>query len=200
MKLSTWFYIWEIVKMAQALYDVEQIDNGAKRFTVRPLPLNGAWEKIQLAIAAVILAGLFIGLASANVVLAVVLVGGTALLCVWLRSMKLKGANRGRRLTQFTAGPAGITLDNGTALARADLERIYITAPAAGETVVYSGIGSGGTYTGVSSTGGVGKGIAARSWQVVVQARGVEHWLGGGLTQPMASSLSVQVERALNGQ
>lgn len=80
--------------MAQALYDVEQIDNGAKRFTVRPLPLNGAWEKIQLAIAAVILAGLFIGLASANVVLAVVLVGGTALLCVSLRSMKLKGESR----------------------------------------------------------------------------------------------------------
>ncbi len=182
--------------MTASLFNTE-IDGLTVRFTVRPLPLYNAWERIRLGIAGLIAAGLFIGIANSSVVLAFVVVGLTLVVGYWLHNSKVGVAKRGRRLTRFTVSPSGITLDNGTTLPREDIERMYITAPAAGETVVHTGVGSGGVYTGVSSTGGVGSGLAARSWQVVVQARGVEHWLGGGLTQPMARSLSTQVQRAL---
>lgn len=182
--------------MTSSLFNTE-IDGLTVRFTVRPLPLYTAFERIRFVVAGLIAAALFIGISNKSVGLAVVVVGLTLAVAYWLQSGKVSVAKRGRRLTRFTVSPSGITLDDGTTLSKSDIERMYITAPAAGETVVHTGIGSGGVYTGVSSTGGVGSGLAARSWQVVVQARGVEHWLGGGLTQPMARSLSTQVQRAL---
>ncbi len=183
--------------MAKTLYDVENIDADTVKFTVRPLPAFGWFRKLTL-FACVI--GQFIAFAAINPTLGVVVTAFVVLGLFW--AMTTGGSwNRGRRLTQFTVGPNGITfLENGApskTFAPADIERMYLTAPRAGQVVVHSTIGNGGLYTGVSSTGGINASLAARSWQVVMQARGVEHWLAGGLTEPMASSLATQVQRAL---
>lgn len=183
--------------VAKSLYDVEQIDNQTKKFTVRPLPAFGIGRKIMIAIMLIIE---FCILVNLNVTFALV---ATALLVALFFWWGTTGGswNRGRRLTQFTTGPNGITfIENGAPgknLPLADIERMYLTAPKAGEIVVHSGFGTGGSYGGVSSTGGMNATLAAKSWQVIVQVRGVEHWLGGGLTEPMASSLATQVQRAL---
>jgi hypothetical protein len=197
------FFIWFRfggVEMAKALYDAEMLDDRIKKFTVRPLPAFSLARKIVIAITVVVE---FCILVNLNVVFA--LAATTllvALLCWW--GTTGGSWNRGRRLTQFTAGPSGITfIENGApgkVLPSADIERVYLTAPKAGEVVVFSGLGSGGSFGGVSSTGGVNATLAGRSWQVIAQVRGVEHWLGGGLTEQMASSLAVQVQRALNGR
>ncbi|MFM0047461.1 MULTISPECIES: hypothetical protein [Paraburkholderia] len=182
--------------MAKSLYDVEKLDTETVKFTVRPLSALGVFKKIVVALLVI---AEFAAFAAINPRLGFV---ATALLLLFLFWM-MKGAswNRGRRFTQFTVGPTGITmLENGataTTFPIAEIERMYITAPKAGELTVHTAIGAGGTYTGVSSSGGVNAGLAARSWQVVVQVRGVEHWLAGGLTQSMASSLSMQVQKAL---
>lgn len=198
--------------MARSLYDVEQIDNQTTKFTVRPLPLYGPVARTfrVLVLGAVFL--FFFLFFSANghregfhpdyLTRGVVLTALLALISRWIYKKMTGDLNAGRRLTQFTISPAGITfLQNGATgqtLARADIERMYITAPKAGETVVYTAFGTGGTYTGVGTSGGVSNSLAARSWQVVVQARGQAYWLGGGLTETMASSLSMRVQRALS--
>lgn len=185
--------------MAETLYDVEKLDEQTVKFTVRPLPLYGGFRKFVFLVA---LAGEFVAFAAINVTFGVVATLLFALFIGW--TMTGGSWNRGRRFTQFTAGPGGITfLDNGApanTLPLADIERMYLSAPKAGQIVVHSGVSTGGAFTGVSSTGGMSVGLAARSWQVIVQARGVEHWIAGGLTEPMASSLSVQVQRVLTGR
>lgn len=185
--------------MAKKLYDVENLDGQTMKFTVRPLPLYGWFRKFLLLLA---LAGLFVAFSAFGPTLGVV---GT-LLCVLFVAWTMTGGswNRGRRFTQFTAGPGGITfLENGTpakTLPAADIEWLYLKAPKVGQVMVHSNFGGGSAFTGVSSTGGMSAGLAARSWQVIVQVRGVEHWIAGGLTEPMASSLSMQVQRALTGR
>ncbi|HDR8985205.1 TPA: hypothetical protein QDA89_004160 [Burkholderia vietnamiensis] len=183
--------------MAKSLYDVEQIDNQTMKFTVRPLPAFGLFRKIVIFLLVI---ALFITCVAMNPTFGIVVTALTVLFLLW--AMFGGSWNRGRRFTQFTASPAGITfMENGTAsqtLARADIERMYITAPKAGETVIHSGYGAGGCYTGISTSPGINATLADRSWQVIVQVRGQQHWLGGGLTEPMASSLSMQVQRALN--
>lgn len=185
--------------MAKPLYDVESLDAQTFKFTVRPLPTFGTFRKVLMGMVLVILFCIFVNIS--NVIVALVVTALFAAVYVWCGTTG-GSWNRGRRFTQFTAGPNGITfLENGASsktLPLADLERMYLTAPKVKEIVVHSIIGSGGAFGGASTTGGVNAGLAARSWQVVVQARGAEHWLGGGLTEPAASSLAMQVQRALS--
>ncbi|MGS0893617.1 hypothetical protein ACVBGC_13940 [Burkholderia stagnalis] len=182
--------------MAKPLYDVESLDTQTFKFTVRPLPAFGWFRKLLMVVC---LIAVYIPSSQINPKFGIVMMVFLALILLW--AMKGASWNRGRRFTQFTAGPNGITfLENGAAtktFALADIERMYLTAPQAGQVVVHSAIGNGGLYTGVSSTGGISATVASRSWQVVMQVRGVEHWLAGGLTEPMASSLATQVQRAL---
>ncbi|MBJ9964515.1 hypothetical protein [Burkholderia seminalis] len=179
-------------------YDTEKIDADTTRFTVRPLPAFGTGRKILMGL--VLLIVFIILFNVSNPILAVVITAVFGALYVWFGTTG-GSWNRGRKPTQFTVGPKGITfIENGAPgknLPLADLERMYLTAPQVKDVVVHSGLGSGGYYAGVSSTGGVDTGLAARSWQLVVRARGVDHWLGGGLTEPQASSLAVQVQRTL---
>ncbi len=182
--------------MAKSLYDVEKLDEQTVKFTVRPLSALGWFRKITLF---GLVIALFIAFAAVNPTLGVVATVLVLLFLLW--AMKGASWNRGRRFTQFIVGPSGITfVENGTpgkVLALADIEKMYLTSPKVSEIVVHTGVAGGRTYAGVGSSGGVNAGLAARSWQVVVQARGIEHWLGGGLTEPMASSLATQVQRAL---
>ncbi|MGD1327127.1 hypothetical protein ACNHE5_19845 [Pandoraea pnomenusa] len=188
--------------MSKSQYDVENIDGQTSKFTVRPLPLYGpaarAFRTIVLLVAAVII---FVVSSERHLTLGIVVTAIAALLFFLVNKVASKGLNQGRRFTQFTAGPAGITfLSNGRQIANLplnEIERMYLTAPNAGQVAVHAGFGSLGSYTGVTSTGGASASLVARSWQVVVQVRGVEHWLGGGLTESMASSLATQVQRAL---
>ncbi|MGG2041915.1 hypothetical protein [Burkholderia gladioli] len=179
-------------------YDTEKIDTETTRFTVRPLPAFGTGRKILMGLVLLIVFTILFNVS--NPILAVVITTVFGALYVWFGTTG-GSWNRGRRPTQFTVDPKGITfIENGTPgknLPLADLERMYLTAPQVKDVVVHSGLGSGGYYAGVSSTGGVDTGLAARSWQLVVRARGVDHWLGGGLTEPQASSLAVQVQRTL---
>lgn len=183
--------------MAKALYDIENLDAQTVKFTVRPLPAFGLFRKIVVFLLVI---ALFITCAAMNPTFGIIVTALTVLFLLW--AMFGASWNRGRRFTQFTVSPTGITfLENGAAsqtLARADIERMYITAPKAGETVIHSGYGAGGGYTGISTSPGINATLADRSWQVIVQVRGQQHWLGGGLTEPMATSLSMQVQRALN--
>ncbi|KVE75814.1 MULTISPECIES: hypothetical protein [Burkholderia] len=184
--------------MAKNLYDIENLDAQTVKFTVRPLPAFGWFRKLLILVA---LVAEFLACAAINVTFGFLVTALVAAFLIW--AMTGGSWNRGRRRIQFVVSPAGITFHEGgaatTTLAPGDIERLFITAPKAGETVIHSGFAGGRAYTGVSSTGGINASLAARSWQVVVQARGVEHWLGGGLTEPQASSLAVQVQRALPG-
>lgn len=183
--------------MAKALYDIENLDAKTVKFTVRPLPAFGLFRKIVVFLLVI---ALFITCAAMSPMFGIIVTALTVLFLAW--AMFGASWNRGRRFTQFTVSPAGITfMENGAAsqtLTRADIERMYITAPKAGETVIHSGYAAGSSYAGISTSPGVNATLADRSWQVVVQARGQLHWLGGGLTEPIASSLSVQVQRALS--
>lgn len=184
-------------KMAKTLYDIENLDAKTVKFTVRPLPAFGPFRKVVISLLVI---ALFITCVAMNPAFGFIVTALTVLFLIW--AMFGGPWNRGRRFTQFTVNPAGITfLENGAAsqtLSRTDIERMYITAPKAGETVIHSGYAAGGGYAGVSTSPGINATLADRSWQLVVQARGQQYWLGGGLTEPMASSLSVQVQRALS--
>lgn len=194
-----------------SLYDMERTGNDTVKFTTRCLPAWGAFRRVTykgfmyVAPAVILLAALVSGQWQAFFGLLVMAALWIGLLAgiKWAFSDRLVH-NKHRKPMVFTAGPDGIVIQEAqgnTVLALNDIERIYITAPDASNIAQYSvtsGFAGGKMFTGVSHSGGnLSAGEVSRSWQLIVQARGMEHWLAGGLTEPMAHSLQRKVQEAL---
>lgn len=81
----------------------------------------------------------------------------------------------GRKRCAFTANQTGIILSSGEQLSRSDIATLYIIAPSSRKELFdYS----------------------KRAWRVVVEARGKEYVLCGGLTESMARAVLVEIKKA----
>lgn len=117
---------------------------------------------------------------------------------LYMLFFKVGSWNKGRKPCSIKISTTTITLDDGTVLNRSDIASLHMVAPKAAQVTFHSGmLSGGGTFGGMSATGGTSQTLSNRSWRVEAEAKGNVYVLCGGLTEPVARGVMFEIGKVM---